>query len=402
MTAFRITAIRIITIMAATLFTVQCGSGGSGGNGGTTMGDTTISADTTWENTDIHITGVLTVESGATLTMRNVRLYFNPDLEDTTTFVVTGGKVSATDSLIQSESGKQWNLEATGASVLTFTRTPITNHSGLRAHDTTTLTADASAVEEIQCHDNAKLYVRNGSGVYIVLFFDSINEDLSGGELVSGDGITKDFTYKSSATGTGTISITDSDVWGYQLDLVGSTDLSITGGTGIVLALHLENTGSTLLTKSDSITSDTQTTGSIDFSSSSNPKFTWTTSQISYLNTYVSGTSNVTFSGINKVVECNVMDSATLTFESNTSLTADLAQSYDSSTLTLNGVTLISDDSVPSFTAQGDSTINIKSVNAISGTVVYAAENGRVNITGGTGWNDSMFEESDAGQITQN
>jgi len=401
MIAFRITAIRIITIMAATLFTVQCGSAGNGGNSGTTVGDTTISADTTWENTDIHITGVLTVKSGATLTMNNVRLYFNPDLEDTTTFVVTGGKVSATDSRIQSESGKQWNLEATGASVLTFTRTPITNHSGLRAHDTTTLTADASAVEEIQCHDDAKLVARNGSGVYVVLFFDNAGDVTFGsGALAAGDGITKDFTCKSSATGTGSVTITDSDVWGYQLDLSGDTNLSVTDGSGLVLALHITNTGTTDI--SNDITSSSPNSGTIDLSSSGNPTFTWVTSQIDYLNTYVDGSGSVTFSGTNKVVECNVLNEATLTFKSGTSLCANLAQSYDNATLTLDSVTLISDDSIPSFTAQGDSTINIKSVNAVSGTVVYAAENGKVNITDGTGWNDSMFEESDAGQITIN
>ncbi|HNX60192.1 MAG TPA: hypothetical protein PKK43_13915, partial [Spirochaetota bacterium] len=114
---------------------------------------------------------------------------------------------------------------------------------------------------------------------------------------------------------------------------------------------------------------------------------------------YVEGTSDVTFSGTNKVVECNVLGDARLTFKSATSLCANLAQSYDNATLTLDGVTLISDDSIPSFTAQGTSTINITNVNAIPDTVVYAVENGTVNITGGTGWDDSMFEESDSGKI---
>lgn len=395
---FSLIAFFLITVPAS--FFLYCGSSGSGnsGNSGVTYDDITITTDTVWENTDIHITGKIVVASGATLTLKNVKLYFNPDIEDTTTFEVNGGTVIATDSSIQSESGKQWNLEAVQSSKLSFTRTKVTNHSGLRAHDSTILTADASAVEEIQCHDNAKLIAKNGSGVYVVLFFDNAGAiAFAHGAIAAGEGITKSFTYKSSDKATGSVSISDSDVWGYQLDLTGSTNLSVTDGIGLVLALHLADTGTKTIT--GNITSSFQSSGSFDMSSSGNPSFTWTDSQIDYLNTYVDGTSDVTFSGTNRVVECNVLGDAKLTFGSGTSLCANLAQSYDNATLTLDGVTLISDDSVPSFTAQGTSTINIKNVKAVSGTMVYAVESGTVNITGGTGWDDSMFDEYDSGKI---
>ncbi|HNX57763.1 MAG TPA: hypothetical protein PKK43_01595, partial [Spirochaetota bacterium] len=224
----KLSELRFIAFFLATVsasFFLYCGSSSSGNSGNSgksdeTHDDMTINTDTVWENKDVHITGKIVVASGTTLTMKNVNLYFNPDIEDTTTFEVNGGSVTAHDSTIQSESGKQWNLEATGSSTLKFTNTKVTNHSGLRAHDSTTLTADNSEVEEIQCHDNAQLVATNGSGVYVVLFFDNAGDvSFGSGALAAGDGITKSFTYKSSGTGTGSVTISDSDVWGYQLDL---------------------------------------------------------------------------------------------------------------------------------------------------------------------------------------
>ena len=78
---------------------------------------------------------------------------------------------------------------------------------------------------------------------------------------------------------------------------------------------------------------------------------------------------------------------------------ADLAQAYDTAVLNLNGVKLSADGSRPSFTAEGDSVININAVSALSGTSVYSVENGKVIITGGSGWDDVLVESENPGNI---
>ncbi|HQO22973.1 MAG TPA: hypothetical protein PLM72_07840, partial [Spirochaetota bacterium] len=175
-------------------------------------------------------------------------------------------------------------------------------------------------------------------------------------------------------------------------------DLSVKDATDIVLALHLEDVGTVNVDKN--ITSDSLLTGNVEIDSL---KFNFTNSQITYINTYVSGsTSKVTFSGTVKVVEANVWDGATLTFGSNVTLLADLAQAYDTAILKLNGVKLAEDGSFPSITAEGDSTVEITDVNAISSARIYSVGNGKVKITGGTGWKRSMCEEENSGNITIN
>lgn len=382
--------------LLGTVFVLSGGGGGGGNSRAGTYNDLTITDNIVWSNKTITVNGKLTIAPGGSLTLKNVTLNLNPKVEDSDTIAVNNGTFIAKNSTLRSSSGKQWNLEAHGSSHLTFENTFATNHTGIRAHDDTALTATGSEIEEVQCHDNAAINILDGSAVYIVLFFNGATEELLDKKLESGDGISRSFKFNSSKTTTGYIEIVDSDVWGFQLDLMGPSNLKIEGGTEIVLALHLESIGSSAV--NNTITSDTQQTGSFTLGSL---YFDYTNSQISYINVYLGGDSNVTFTGKNKVVECNVFDKATLTFKSDTELIADLAQAYDQSTLTLDGVKLISDDSHPSITAMDDATVNINNVTAIAGTKVYAVGNGTVNITGGDNWVDSLFEETENGVINK-
>ena len=387
-----------VLLLTATAFSVSCG-GSSSDTSSQKKTDPVVSSDETWENCEVIIDGMLTIESGAVLTLKNVNLKFNAEVEDSTALTITDSSLVAENCTFTSYSDKQWNLEAYGNSTMTFTGTEASRHSGIRAHDNTVLNVVSSRLEEIQCHDNAKLNISNGSQVYIVLFFsDSGIVSLLDGQLASGSNITRTFTYKSGASSTGTVKISSSDVWGFQLDIAGSTDLRVQDATDIVLALHLEDVGTVNVT--DSITSDSLQSGNINLSSL---KFSFTDSQITYINTYVSGsTSNVTFSGTVKVVEANVWDGATLTFGSSVTLLADLAQAYDTAVLKLNGVTLAEDGSFPSITAEGDSTVEITGVDAIPSARIYSVGNGKVKISGGTGWKKSMCEEENSGNITIN
>jgi hypothetical protein len=360
----------------------------------TALGETTI----LWEGkigslTDPR-TEPITIKTGETLKIINSQVYFKPPSEDTTMIYVNGGKLIVENSTIDS-TGKQWNLEATGSSELSFTNSTATKHTGIRANDSTKVTVDASNIGEVQCHDNATINIINGSEAYLVLFFNNTGSvSLTSGELYTDQNtMTRAFTFKSTSQPVssicGTINISKSIITGFQLDIIGNTKLIIDNGAELVLALHLQNVGT--ITVPQNITS--MTSGTIDFSASGGPSINFTNSVINYINIYVSGTSDVTFSGTIKVIEANVMDSAKLTFGSGTSIICDLLQAYDYSNLTLNGCTLITDGStIPSITASGTSTIIMNNVNAITGTIVYAENSGRVTIYGGTGWDETMFE----------
>jgi hypothetical protein len=230
---------------------------------------------------------MLTIKSGAVLTLKNVTLKFNAEVEDSTALTITDSSLVAENCTFTSYSDKQWNLEAYGNSTMTFIGTEASRHSGIRAHDNTVLNVESSKLEEIQCHDNAKLNISKGSQVYIVLFFsDSGTVSLVDGQLASGNNITRNFIYKSGPATTGSIKISSSDVWGFQLDIAGSTDLSVKDATDIVLALHLEDVGTVNVDKN--ITSDSLLTGNVEIDSL---KFNFTNSQITYINTYVSGST---------------------------------------------------------------------------------------------------------------
>lgn len=367
------------------------------GSSSVTYNNLTIYTPTVWTQLQVTVTGTLTITSSGSLTLDGTSLIFSSAVEDTGAFVITGGTFIAKNlSSIKSGTGKQWNLETSGACTVSFSRSSATNHSGMRMHDTCNFTADSSAVEEVQIHNNATASINNSSSAYLVLFFTGggTTVNMNGGQLVSGSGITRSFTFPTSATTTGTVNIVNSTIGGFQLDLVNNVILNVTNGTSIVLAMHLNNVGNSgsQVTSAANITSISAATGSLDFSAYSGPKFNYTTTQISSFNVYLTGTSNVSFTGTVNVTEPDVGDTGSLTFGAAASVNANLAMTHGSGLMTFNGSTLLETGSTPSFTAQDTSRINLNSVNATSGSKAYAVGQGQVHISGGIGWDASKFE----------
>ncbi len=159
-----------VLVLTAAAFFVSCG-GSSDSSSSQNKTDPVVSSDETWENCEVVINGMLTIKSGAVLTLKNVTLKFNAEVEDSTSLTITDSSLVAENCTFTSYSDKQWNLEAYGNSTMTFIGTEASRHSGIRAHDNTVLNVESSKLEEIQCHDNAKLNISKGSQVYMVLFF---------------------------------------------------------------------------------------------------------------------------------------------------------------------------------------------------------------------------------------
>lgn len=371
----------------------SCGGNGGGSASSATAqpnsyGNLTITSPVSWSGQTVTVTGTLAIGNGGCLTLTNSTLLFSPAVEDTGSFVIQGnGCLNVINSTLKSGSGKQWNLVVKDNGAVSFAQSSVaTNHSGLRFFNSSAFTTDQSNVEEVQVHDNASLTIRNASSAYVVAFFTGAGSaNFGSGEFNAGNGITRNVAIPTGAATTGTIAISNSNISGFQLDLQDTFNLSIGGASSVVLALHLNNYVNNNFTSN--ITSSATTSGMADFSASTNPKFSWTSSQIQSVNLYLAGTSNLVWNGTTNMTEVNALDTASLTLNSGVSLWADLAQTYNNATLTLNSTTLLQSASVhPSFTAMDSSTININNVIAPSQTTVYRVGSGQVTISGGSGW----------------
>ncbi|RKP47588.1 hypothetical protein D7S89_15290 [Trinickia fusca] len=334
------------------------------------------------------MTGVLTIADGGCLTLTNSTLVFSPAAEDTGSFVIQGnGCLNVANSTLKSGDDKQWNLTVKNTGSVSFTQSSLaTNQSGMRFYDNSKLIADNSDVEEVQVHDSASLTLQNNASAYIVAFFTgSGSASFPNGEFNAGNGVTRTISIPTGDTTTGSISLSNANINGFQLDLQDTYNLSIANANGVVLSLHLTDYVNNNFTSN--ITSTAPTSGTVDFSASSNPKFTWNNAQISMLNLYLDGASNLTWNGTTTMNEVNTLGSSSLTLNSNVSLWANLAQSYESSKMTLNSVTLLEDDSThPSFTATDNSVITANNTVAPARTALYQTAPGQILINGGSGW----------------
>lgn len=401
------TRLQLMGPLGAAIVVLALGCGGWRADGANepihteTYDDVTITTPTTWINQFVTITGTLTIVTGATLTLDRTTILFSPAVEDTDSFAIEGGSLIARNgSMLRTASGKQWNLQAHGACTVRFHGSQATNHSGLRMFDACAFSADHSDVEEVQIHDNATLDITNNSQVYPVLFFagSGASTTLVKGELGTGPGVTRSFTFPTGAGTTGRVRISHSTVTGYQLDLLGDVAVTVSGATNVVLALHLRNVGNpaTPVLYRAPITSDHIASGAVDFSAQGNPKFLFTNSRISSFNVYLTGMSNVSFAGPLTVNEPDAADGSILTFGPGVSVYANLAMAHDAAHMIFNGSTLLDGDaSFPSFTAEGESLIRLNGVRALPDVRVYAVGEGQVHIIGGSGWSPAMFQVID-------
>lgn len=389
--------VAVLPVCALLVAAAACGGKGAPGQSPVrTYGDLIVQDAQTWSNQQVTVTGTLTIAATGSLTLDNTTLVFSPAIQDTQAFVIQGGSfVAKNNSLIKSGTGKQWNLEAHGACSVTFSGSRATNHSGLRMFDGCAFLADASDVEEAQVRDSSSVTIQNGAQAYLVLFFTGGPAAFKANEVTSGSALTRSFTFPTGPTTVGHVNLANANIVGFQLDLLHDAALDITNGTNIVLAMHLDNVGNgaTAVTNGANITSASSLSGAVDFSASGNPKFTYHSSQISSFNVYLTGTSNVSFTGTVDVTEPEAAGSSILTFGQGATVHANLAMTRDSAQMILNGSVLADGvASFPSFTALDQSVIKLNAVNAPADTQVQSVGQGQVQITGGSGWSRTMFE----------
>lgn len=360
------------------------------------VGDMKVVSRQVIANRTLVVGGKLTIASGGELVLENASLRFAPRVEDEDVVVIEGtGRLVATSSRLDSATGRQWNLVATGTSAVLLDRTVVTGHSGLRFFGSSTFSASGDAdVEEVQVHDSATVSAFNGAGVYVVLFFGAgVRATLPAGALVSGPSLTRTIDIPTSLATTGRVVLQNATVDGWQLDLEGDAQLAIEGGDAIVLALHLEDTA---LTVTDAITGPQPTSGTLDFSASNGPRFAWTSTRIDSVNVYAEGACALTFTGATLVNEPSAGDLSRLVFGPSTAHAANLAIAYDSADVTFDHVRLIEEEEVaPSFTARDNAVLRLDGVAATPRTRATAEGGGQVRISGGSGWTADKLDAVD-------
>lgn len=396
----------VFVLCAVAVVLTGCGGGGDGadvpedGAGATsgtvdTVGDLSITSRQVVSDRTLFVTGTLTIAAGGELVLERATLQFAPRVEDSGTFRMEGdARLTGVQSRIESGSGRQWNLEATGACAIMLDRCVVTGHSGLRLFGGSSLSVSGEGdVEELQVRDSARVSIRDGAGAYVVLFLGSgVRASLPAGALAAGEDMTREFDVPTSATTTGHVSLQAANVYGWQLDLEGDAHVAVEGGQALILALHLKDTVRTI----DQSISPTTASGAVDFSSNGGPRFTWTSSRIDGVNLYAEGASDLAVTGAVHVNEPSIAGRSRITFGPQTLHAANLAVAAESSELRFDRVTLEEEEEVaPSFTAEDQGIIRIDGVAATPRTRVAAVGAGQVYITGGSGWTADKLEAVD-------
>lgn len=312
--------------------------------------DLVVSGTTRVITSDMIVDGSIRVEDGGTLTIRGCTVTLELDYDEEHHVDVSGDSRLVIDSsTVTSTGGQYWyelyadggaspTMEVSGADTL------LTGHAGIRPFDDTVITVTGGDVEEIQLRDRVQIAMSDAAG-YVVLFFDGDTADLDGLE------VSDTVTTTIGVSGGWTFSADKADLYGYQIDLSGGADVTLSGSDGVVLSVHTPGDLGPQLNVVEGLTSDVPTSGLLTGLGS---RFAFTDSVIEMVNIYVGGTDRVLLRGMH-VNEANASDRAELIIGQEgftTNLSCNLCQVYDDATFTVEHATVDATDQ-PSATASG-------------------------------------------------
>jgi hypothetical protein len=311
--------------------------------------DLVVSGETLVIDSPRTVDGEVIVEDGGTLVIRDTELTLQLDFDEEHHIDFAGGsKLVVENAKISSTGGQYWielyavdgvspTMEVTGDDSW------ITNHSGIRPFDDTTITVTGGDVEELQVRDRTVVALSNAA-TYPVFFFDGINADIP--RLDTGESITNTIT----TAGGWSFSLTDANVEGYQIDLMNGARVSLADGDGIVLSMHTPGDLGDELRVVEGATGPDPLSGSV---TSIGTEFHFTNSNIALINVYVFGNDRVLLRNLH-VNEVNAEASSELVIGQKgipTRLNCNLCQVYDDATFTVVDATIDGSDNLPSATA---------------------------------------------------
>ncbi len=302
-------------------------------------------------NEERNIQGNLIIRNGGRLELNHATIHlvlsydeeFDVQLQGNATLIASDSRLDA----IGGQTGVETTTVAGLSPSLSFTRTTVTNHAGIRARGAAVVNSVDSPIEEIQVHDAAQVTI-SGGNIYPVLFYEGINGNLSG--LRPGPDVSFDFRGSSGWR----MAATHSAVSGFQLDLDGNAQVVVSDSAGIVVSIHTPGNlaGERLVSLP---TMGAPVTGTL---SQLGPALAYTNVEIDLLNVYLRGHDSVRIENT-QVNEANLFDDSRLSL-SNCTMNYNLYQTYDRSTLLIQGGRTKADSGTPpSLTAQGRSTVTI-------------------------------------------
>jgi PKD repeat protein len=311
--------------------------------------DLVVDGTTMVIDSDTQIDGSVYVENGGTLTIRDARLTLILDYDEEHHIDVAGdSRLIVDNAQIDSVGGQFWFElygDDSGDPIMEVSGddTWLTNHSGIRPFDGTSIVVTGGDVEELQLRDRVTVELRDAA-TYPVLFFDGDTATIDG--LDTGESVTKTV----AVPGGWSLSLTDAWVEGYQIDLMNGAEVTITDGDGIVLSVHTPGDLGPGLQVVEGITSDQPISGSLTNLGSS---FYFTNCNIALINVYVFGDDRVLLRDLH-VNEVNAEQGAELIIGQagyTTELNCNLCQVYDHATFTVENVVINAADNLPSATA---------------------------------------------------
>lgn len=338
------------------------------------------------------VNGNVIVRNGGRLEMNRAKLHLLLDYDEQYNIQLQGNvTLSAADSRIDAVGG-QTSIETSSVGgrspTMTFTRTVVTNHAGIRPRGTSVVNATDSPIEEIQVHDAAQVTVTGRGLIYPVFFFEGFDGSVSG--LQPGS----DVSFTLSATSGWKMAVAHATVVGYQIDLDGSATVDVSNSSGIVMSIHTPGSLGPEERVIQLTTSGVPVSGVL---SALGPVLRYNNTGIELLNVYLRGNDRVKINDTH-VNEANLYDNSQLTLSECPS-NYNLYQAYDASTLVITGgSTFAGEMTPPSLTTQGRATATIIGSD-VQKLQITAIEDSKVELRSCRNVTPSLYKTLDRGAV---